>query len=196
VKFMPEPLRTSARKSKTSRGEVLFRRGAPASHVYWLLEGEVRLVRHAPDGAEIVLHRAGPGDSFAEGALGAATYHCTAVCTDGGEVLVMSVCALRAALERDPACALAWVSLLGASLRRTRARLERLGLKSARERVVHYLVTEGQGEPPSVMLSGPLNAWAAELGVVQETLYRTLATMEREGLIERNGRTLRLRPAV
>ncbi|WP_414718801.1 helix-turn-helix domain-containing protein [Sulfuricella sp.] len=43
-----------------------------------------------------------------------------------------------------------------------------------------------------IHLPGSLKAWAAEMNLAHETLYRTLNEMEARGLIERQGQILRL----
>jgi CRP-like cAMP-binding protein len=84
------------------------------------------------------------------------------------------------------------VSLLARQLRTVRTRVERLSLKSASERVRHLLVSEGRGPRREVKVQGTLKDLARSLGLTHEALYRTLATLEREGVIERDGMVLRL----
>jgi hypothetical protein len=52
---------------------------------------------------------------------------------------------VRALLATDPEFARQWVALLARQLHSARARLEQVALKSAAERVLHYLRTEGKG---------------------------------------------------
>lgn len=82
--------------------------------------------------------------------------------------------------------------MLARQLRAIRTRVERLSLKSAAERVRHLLVSEGRGVCCEVVLNGTLKDLARHLGLTHEVLYRTLAAMEREGLIERGNGVLRL----
>ncbi|WP_162579336.1 helix-turn-helix domain-containing protein [Variovorax sp. PBS-H4] len=56
----------------------------------------------------------------------------------------------------------------------------------------HLLVSEGQGDRCEVVLPGTLKDLARDLGLTHEVLYRTLAGLEREGVLERQGATLRL----
>lgn len=100
--------------------------------------------------------------------------------------------ALRGLLEADSAFAKLWVSLLARQLRGVRTRVERLSLKGAAERVHHLLVSEGRGAHCEVALPGTLKDLARDLGLSHEVLYRTLAALERDGVLERRGTTLRL----
>jgi len=180
----------AARVVSMEKGQAIFRFGDEVGAVYRILEGEVCLTRFSPEGAEIVLYRAREGDFFAEASLFATHYHCDAICTHPGRCLRLPADALRQRLANDSDFALEWIATLSRSLRKQRAAQERLGLKSLRMRVIHYIVD--RGEEGRVELDQPVIRWAAELGASHEALYRTLAEMEREGLLQRQGQTLTL----
>jgi len=99
---------------------------------------------------------------------------------------------MKQLLDVDGEFARQWVSLLARQLRAVRTRVERLSLKSACERVRHLLVSEGRGPRCEVKVQGTFKDLARSLGLTHEALYRTLATLEREGVIERDGMVLRL----
>ena len=83
-----------------------------------------------------------------------------------------------------------WIGHLARELRRVRAQAERLSLKAARERIIHYIENEGDGG--SVTLNQSKKDWAAELGLTHEALYRVLSEMKKSGQLTVNGVTLRL----
>jgi CRP-like cAMP-binding protein len=154
--------------------------------------GAVRLLRYGRQGEEVVLHDARPGEFFAEASLDSARYHCDAVASEPSVLLQVPAEALRTLLDVDREFARQWVALLARQLRTVRTRVERLSLKSAAERVRHWLVSEGLGPRCEVVLDGTLKDLARHLGLTHEVLYRTLAAMEREGVIERGSGVLRL----
>lgn len=187
---IPEPLAHISQALRYEKNQAVFRTGDPAEAVYRVMAGEVHLLRHAPDGAAIVIHRARTGDFFAEASLFSKRYHCDAICVRPSRCLRLPADALRQVMANDPGFAMEWITALSRNLRRQRAAQERLALKGTRARVVHYLVD--CGESGCVTLDQPLIRWAEELGVSHEALYRTLATMEKEGVLAREGTTLRL----
>ena len=67
-----------------SAGEFLFRQGDPATAVYLVEQGRLRLERRTYDGKLIPFHTARAGETFAEAALFATHYHCDAVALDDG----------------------------------------------------------------------------------------------------------------
>lgn len=181
----PDLLADLAVYRTVARGEAIFRHGARARHVYHLRRGRVLLHRFGPAGEEVIIHAAAAGEFFAEASLHSDRYHCTAVAAAHGEVGAIDAAALRQRLRTDPRFALQWVERLSQQLREVRARVERLSLKSASERVRHLLVSRGRGTPPRLAVEGTLRQLAAELGLTPEALYRTLAAMQRDGRVER-----------
>ncbi|MEZ5739403.1 MAG: Crp/Fnr family transcriptional regulator [Burkholderiaceae bacterium] len=173
-------------------GKTVFRQGSPARAVYHVRSGAVRLVRFGRAGEEIVLHEARAGEMFAEASLDSTRYHCNAVAIEPSELLKIPSDAIQTLLDTDRAFAREWIALLAGQLRTTRTRLERLSLKSAADRVRHLLVSEGQAGRFEVTVPGTLKDLARSLGLTHEALYRTLARMTREGMITREGSTIRL----
>ena len=66
-----------------------------------------------------------------------------------------------------------------------RTRIEQRNIRSARERVRHFLALNAGADGRTVALPGTLKELAAELGLTHEALYRTLAALERAGEIKR-----------
>lgn len=190
--YLPAAMRTLGQPMSCPKDGWVFRKGDAVRAVFLVLEGEVRLSRFAKDGSEIALHRAGRGEFFAEAALNASRYQCNAIASQTSELLAFPATKVRALLAKDPEFAHQWVALLARQLHAARARLERLALKSAAERVLHYLHTEGKGPRFEVALEGSVKDLAKELGLTHESLYRTLARLEQDGVVVRNERRLGL----
>lgn len=189
----PPSLRPDASPLRLDAGQAVFRSGAAPRYIHFVEEGAVRLVRHGRQGEEVVLHDARPGEFFAEASLDSARYHCDAITSEASVVLRASKAALAHLITSDPAFALGWVALQAAQLRAARARVERLSLRSAQDRVRHLLLSEGRGPQCELALDGSLKDLARRLGLSHESLYRTLAAMERAGQLERQDGLLRLR---
>lgn len=189
---LPESLGAVATRASYGAGKTVFRLGASVQSVYFVETGAVRLLRFGRSGEEVVLHQAAAGEFFAEASLDSTRYHCDAVATEPTVLLQIPAEALRHLLEADPRFARQWVALLASRLRAVRARVECLCLKGAAERIRHLLLSEGRGPACELTIEGTLKDLASSLGLTHESLYRNLATMERKGVIERKGMTLRL----
>ena len=187
---LPARLRAQAVPIAAAAGETVFRRGARPARMFFVLEGEVRLVRISPGGAEIVLQRSSSG-FLAEASLEAARYHCDAIAAAGSRLLAFPIGPFRDALHRDEGFRTFWIARLAREVRVLRSQNERLSLRSAAERVEHYI--EAEGEEGRLALPRSRKAWAAELGLTHEVLYRTLAGLRRSGrlaITESGGRAV------
>ena len=172
--------------------QTVFRAGAPPRYIHFIEEGAVRLVRHGRQGEEVVLHDARPGEFLAEASLDSARYHCDALATQPSVILRATKGDFQRLLVDNTDFARIWMALLAAQLRTARARIERLSLRSAEERIRHLLLSEGRGPRCELEIAGSLKELARWLGLTHESLYRTLARMQKDGLIDREGLRLRL----
>ncbi|ANQ83547.1 Crp/Fnr family transcriptional regulator [Azoarcus olearius] len=178
---MPPALRAAARRRAFRRGETLFATGAAPREMFFILRGEVRLSRLSPDGTETVMQRA--RDAFlAEASLESHTYHCSAIAGEDGLALVFPLAEFRRSLADSAAFRAQWMSHLLQEVRKRRAQCERLALRSARARILHYI--EAEGADGELHLPGSRKALAAELGLTHEALYRALARLTRDGTLE------------
>jgi DNA-binding MarR family transcriptional regulator len=96
------------------------------------------------------------------------------------------IATIKRLIGSDGEFALDFAQFLTLSMRRQCARYERLRLKRAGDRVLHYLNCELTGPAGTALeLDIPLADWADDLGLEPATLYRTLADLEKKGLIAR-----------
>ncbi len=186
---VPLRLRKATECRKMLAGDVLFRIGDHVRSLFCVVTGEVQLVRHGVRGTKIVLQRS-RGGFLAEASLGSKAYHCDAEVNEAGMLLCFPPAAFRTALEDDAPFRNVWMGLLAREVRKLRAQCERLSLNGAAERIIHYIESEGINN--AVTLNQPRKAWASELGLSHETLYRTLKRLGDQGLLRINGKRISL----
>jgi CRP-like cAMP-binding protein len=87
----------------------------------------------------------------------------------------------REALRDDGKFRAFWMMRLAREVRSLRAQCERLSLRSAADRIEHYI--EAEGDNGRIVLRRTRKAWADELGLTHEALYRTLASLRQKGRI-------------
>jgi CRP/FNR family transcriptional regulator, dissimilatory nitrate respiration regulator len=190
--WMPAAARAAARDRTLQAGETLFRRGGKPLGLYEVIAGNVRLVRVDRAGHEIVLHVAGPGETLAEASLFATQYHCDATAGTKATVRLYPKRELLAAFAENPKAMAAFSSTLAHLVMDLRARIEQRNIRSARERVRHFLALNVGPDRRTVQWRGTLKDLAAELGLTHEALYRTLAALESSGEIRRQGKAITL----
>lgn len=170
-------------------GDMLFHCGEEARALFLLERGRVRLT-----GGDGVAHEVKAGEGFAESALFAPTYAWDAEAVAASRVRMLSKARVLLHLRAHPDLNLAFSAALAQRLDSLRVLNDILRLKSARERVPAWLAHRGAASGP-ITLDMSLTAAAAEIGLTHEAFYRTLATLVREGRLERpERRTFYLRP--
>lgn len=195
--WMPASVRQRSTVRKLEAGETLFRQGDKASAIFEVEQGRLQLIRHTIDDHPVVLHAARKGELLAEAALFASAYHCDAVAPIASLVRGYPKRELLAAMRADPAIAQRFMALLAHQVHALRARLEERNIRSARERVLHHLALMAGDDGRTMRLDGTLVELAGEIGLSHEALYRTLAALEKAGVIQRSGSAIVLRkPAV
>jgi CRP-like cAMP-binding protein len=175
-----------------ARGEFLFKQGEKVRAIYFIEEGRLRLDRHTFDGRALVFGTSAAGEFFVEAALFADIFHCDAVATEASRVRIYPKSAVLKALHTDQSAALSFLRLMAHQVIEARQRLELMKIRSAKERVLLYF--DLHAEPQGLLtLKTELQDIASELGLTREAFYRTLASLERAGAIERSGARIALR---
>lgn len=181
--LLPAALWAACTRLPCGKGDQLFAAGKKPERMFYVARGEVVLQRLGSQGDTLVLQRARQG-FVAEASLQSPRYHCGAVVTVAGELVAIPVEAIRPALLADPAFALRWMDMLNQELKRLRVQCERLSIKGVKNRLLHLVETEGHGG--SLPLGAGLKSIASEIGVTHEALYRTVAELEKQGLLRRD----------
>ena len=189
--WLPQSVRAAAVQRNLKAGEALFRLGDSSEGFYQVVKGRVRLSRLDRSGHEVILYVAGAGETIAEASLYSPTYHCDAIAGTDAQVLLYPKRAVLAAFAKDDKAARAFTAMLARQVMDLRTRIEQRNIRSARERVRHFLALSA-GADGRVELRGTLKDLAAELGLTHEALYRTLAALARSGEIRREGSRITL----
>jgi CRP-like cAMP-binding protein len=180
-------LRGAARPVSKPAGASIFLTGQRPQSLFYVASGEAVMSRIDRRGRVLVLQRA-VGGFLAEASLSSGRYHCDGFARTHCELLAFPIAALRKAIDADARVRWAWIGMLAGEIRRQRAGAERLALRSVRERLLHWLLT--QGTDGRVALRTTRKELAAELGVTHEALYRTIAVLVRAGELADEGDAL------
>ena len=190
--WLPAKIQSSGIERRLVAGQILFDQGDATVGVYEVVSGKVRQARVDPEGRDVVVGIAGPGEMIAEASLFSQTHDCAATAVTNAVVRLYRKAFLLAQLERDPQAALSFIATLVEQILNLRIRLERRSIPSARDRVRHYLTSNAGGRERTVALPSTLKDLAVELGLTHETLYRTLSEMSANGEIARLSGKIRL----
>lgn len=170
---------------------AIFLQDAPATHLFLVVRGRIRLVRQAVTGQTATLHVAEAGELFAEGALFSDVYRCDAIADQASEIRCVSKPELLRYLQDSPSLALELLERVTRQLHQARLLIELRNIRSAEARVMQHLRLLLPANSDELTLARPLNKIANELGLTHEVYYRCLAKLARDGLIERTARRIR-----
>lgn len=190
--LLPADLHALCEPRRVDRGTRLFETGRRPGWMHFVSVGEVVLQRSGEGGEVVVLQRTRHG-FVGEASLQSERYHCDAVVVAYAEVTRIPRPALLDALRDDAAFALRWIGMLNQEVRRLRQQCERLSLNTVEARLLHLLRTEGG--PSGLPLGSGLKTLASEIGVTHEALYRSVAALEKRGMLAREHGHLRLQAA-
>ena len=182
--LLPATLQPQCRFFSGSKDERLFAQSKKPEQMFYVLNAEVVLLRLGTQGEHIVLQRVRRG-FVAEASLQSTNYHCDAIVTASGDFIAVPIAAIKQALLVDSAFAIRWIGMLNQEVKRLRGQCERLSLRGVRNRLLHLIESEGQSGRLS--LGAGLKSIALELGVTHEALYRTVAELEKQQVLRREG---------
>ena len=186
--LLPKELLGQCHAHHFEKGDYLFHQGKKPEYMFFIVVGEVTLNRTSNHGESTTLQRC-KGGFLSEASLLTDAYHCDAIATQSGQAIVIPIKSLRDSLI-DSKFSIKWVQLLSKEIMRLRTQSERLGLKDIRSKLIHLIETEGkQGV---LTLQSDFKSMASEIGVTHEALYRAIATLEKEGLLEKHPDSLEL----
>jgi CRP/FNR family transcriptional regulator, dissimilatory nitrate respiration regulator len=164
------------------KNERLFKTGVSPEWMFYVVSGEVTLERIGLQGEAVVLQRTRTG-FVSEASLKVARYHCDAVAVSATLAIKVPIAQLVHFLDQDSQFAIRWIDMLNNEVRRLRMHCERLSMKSVKDRLLHLIQTEGKDGHYAV--ASGLKTLAGELGVTHEALYRTMADVQKSGLLSK-----------
>ena len=186
--LLPKGLLGQCHAHHFEKGDYLFHQGEKPEYMFFVVSGEAVLTRTSSHGEPTTLQRC-KGGFVSEASLLTDAYHCEAIVTNSGQARTLPSKSLRDALT-DSKFSMKWVQLLSKEIMRLRTQSERLGLKDIRSKLIHLIETEGkQGV---LTLQSDFKSMASEIGVTHEALYRAIASLEKEGLLEKHPNSLEL----
>ena len=160
----------SSTRSTLVSGQTLFLTGQPVRHLFWVVDGQLQLRRHTPQGDALVLQNATANAVLAEASAYSSHYHCDALAVRSSQVASITKTRFLQAMDEQPALAREWACQLARSVQAARVRAEIRSLPTVSARLQAWL-DEGNVLPEK----GHWQVLAAELSVTREALYRELA---------------------
>ncbi len=182
------------RESGYEAGEFIYLAGEPANRLDVVAMGKVKLLRHAPNGQEVVLDLLLPGDFFGSlPVLGADTYPDSAQAHTTGCMLTITGEDFQTILTQHPTVSLALLEIVSGRLREAREMIHHLSASPVESRVAATLLKLadrlGEDRNGELLIQLPLSRQdlADMTGATVETISRIMSQLRKQGVI-RSGR--------
>ena len=178
-------IRAHSSVTTRERGATLFLQGEPASSIFIVLDGWVKLFRISQNGAEAVVGVFTKGQSFGEGAaFRNGTYPVVAEAVTDCRLCRINASMLLELMKQNPELCNSLLAAVFMHLRDLIAQVEQLKARTGAQRVAEFLLELCMCETGTctVMLPYDKVLIAARLGMQPESLSRAFAKLKDSGV--------------
>lgn len=178
------------------RAEAIFRKDDPATHLYLVLDGAVKISLPGEFGQEALVAIMRPGEFFGELALFDRTPRsATAVALEDTRAALLAGDDFLAFLERHPTAVRVVLETLARTIRRLSDRVENLTFLDVPSRVAKYLLDLSQASEGAAPLELVLtqDELAAFVGASRVSVNRVLGDLERREIVGVHRRRITIR---
>ena len=186
-------LATATTRRALRRGETLFRKGDPATGMYVVVYGEIKLMTATPARGPRLSGIVGPGQSFGEPVMFLERPTLVeAQAASDALVLHLPKAAVFEEIERNPKFARRMIAGLSQRVESLVRELDLQALGSGRERFVAYLLRHcrDRTKPLVVTLPAAKAQIASQLNLTPEHFSRILHELQQAGLLQVDGRKI------
>ncbi|TDR23383.1 Crp/Fnr family transcriptional regulator [Marinicella litoralis] len=167
---------------------MLFQQGMDLSHIYFVYDGAIKLVRSTIKGDEKIIEVVFPGNTFAEGVLfaGKPKYPVTAIALKPSIIVSIQAQPFLKLLKSSADLCINMLGHLSVRLHWMVKELDKQTLHNAAFRVVDYFLTQAQDAAEdefTLKLKVTKRDIASRLSIKPETFSRALKSLENKGLI-------------
>ena len=178
-------------------GNYIFLEDSEGEQCFFVLEGSVKVTRLSKDGREVILAMLNEGDFFGEmSLLDGESRSANIIALEKTKVLTLDRNDFIAVVNDYPQIAVQLLKELARRLRKSDRQIASLSLSDAEKRIALCIIrfADEQGVIQNGKVSIPKTPIQQDIanmaGTSRETVSRALGLLEKEDLIERNGREL------
>jgi CRP/FNR family transcriptional regulator len=181
-----------------AKGDSLFRPGDPFTALYMIRAGSWKTLLLTENGREQVAAFHLRGEFIGVDGIGVASHHCEAIALEDSEVCAMPYQRLEALSRRDGDVQRALYGLLASETRRQHSVMLMLGTMRSEQRLAAFLLDLSRrqrdlGDPVTILqLRMTRDEIGSYVGLKLETVSRLFSHLQQLGLLQVEGRTVKL----
>jgi len=187
------------RKEHFDAGTYLFMEGDSADRLHLVISGQVKMIKHSPDGHETILALFDTGQIIGEvGVLAGGTYPATAQAMEPTTTLSLARQVYVQWVRQHPRLAWSLIEELGRRLQVAHETIRSLAVEKVEQRIARLLLrlaaAAGEKQGDTVVITVPLTRQeiADMAGTTVETAIRVMSKLRRRGLLDSKGGSIRL----
>ena len=180
-------------------GQVLYPEGADAPGVYTVRNGQIKLVRHTPDGRQRIVRVLKAGDVAGLEALAGSRYDSEAVALNEVSVCRIPTAVVHRLSQNSPRLHARLLQKWHGALREADDWLAAINFGTARQRVSQFVLKMRHTTDPSVTTLFSREDMGAMMDLKLETVSREISALVKAGALEpldRHGRLYRVQVGV
>jgi CRP-like cAMP-binding protein len=181
----------AAQERRFQSGAFLYFQDDPADHLHVLIEGSVKLTQLTPEGQQVILRYASPGEAFAVVAvLSNMRYPVSAEAAEDSLTMVWGREIMKEMMMQHPQLALNALQVLARRTREFQDRVRELSTERVERRIARALLRlarqTGRKVSEGVLIEMPLSRQdlAEMTGTTLYTVSRTLSKWESRGIVK------------
>lgn len=185
------------------RGASLVKADDPGDSMYFIAQGQAKVVLSASPGREVILATLGAGDFLGEmSLLDGRPRSATVIALEKCHTYKLTRAVTLELIRETPEIALALLAEMSSRLRRADEAIANLALVDVFGRVARYLIDEAKRSGRelhggTVLRSRPTQQHiASTIGTSRETVSRVLSELKKKGFVQTRGRDIVVLPAL
>jgi len=190
-----EKIEKIAVKKNLKKGELIFSEDDESNGFYIIARGRVKIYKVSMEGKEQILHIFGHGEPFGEvPVFSGSVFPANAKVIEKCSLIFFPRKAFIQLISENIPIVLNMLGVLSMRLRQFTVQIENLSLKEVPGRLAGYLLllAEEQQSEDLIRLNISKGQLASLLGTIPETLSRIFSKMNDSGLIEVEGRSIKI----
>ena len=195
-----EQVRAASALRRVIKGEMLFHQDEPASTIYVVVGGRLRMTQTTPAGQQVIIRYVGAGEAAGYNAIsGKEAYSSSVLAVEDATLRSWSRARFKDLMAIHPQIALNALSVVRSRYEELQTRMRELATEPVEQRIAHTILRlagqAGRRTAAGIELAIPLSRQdIAEMsGTTLHTVSRTISTWEGDGIIDSGRRRVVVR---
>ena len=185
-----DDIRERSYRKRFGAGEVVFRQDDPASNLFVVVMGQLRVAQSTADGQQVIIRYVGPGDLVGYSVLSSRErYANTVTAVEDSHLIGWSASSVGQLMAAHPGIALNALAIIGVRYQELQDRLRQHATENVERRIAHAVLQlarqAGRRTAQGLEIAFPVSRQdlAEMAGTTLHTVSRTMSAWEERNLV-------------